>query len=386
MPKSRRNFIRIIGSSAVILAAASAGVTGFALTRTPESALKPWKTVGNAGYSDPRMRALSYAILAPNPHNRQPWMVDLKVEDEVNLYCDLDRLLPETDPFSRQITIGLGCFLELLNIAASQDGFNIDIQPFPEGFSNEQLDKRPIARVRFTKAKTVKGDPLFAQIPHRRSNKKPFDITRKIPVNILDQLISADTSNVSTKVRNDDVFIHQMRSLTWRAMKTEIMTPHTMQESIDLMRIGKTEINATPDGIGLSGAFLEGLSVTGILTRETMADQNSSAFATGLNMFDEILNSAMAYLWISTPENSRIDQINVGRSYVRLNLKATELGLAFHPISQALQEYPEMSALYDELHQTVQAEGKRVQMLVRLGYGKTLDPSPRWPLDTKVIS
>ena len=64
-------------------------------------------------YTDPIRRALSFAILAPNPHNRQPWVVDLKSDTEAVLTCDLQRLLPATDPISRQIVIGLGCFLEL---------------------------------------------------------------------------------------------------------------------------------------------------------------------------------------------------------------------------------------------------------------------------------
>ena len=56
---------------------------------------------------EPRMQALSYAILAPNPHNRQPWLVDLQVDGQVTLYVDQTRLLPHTDPFSRQIVAGL---------------------------------------------------------------------------------------------------------------------------------------------------------------------------------------------------------------------------------------------------------------------------------------
>ena len=44
------------------------------------------------------------------------------------------------------------------------------------------------------------------------------------------------------------------------------------------MRFGKTEINANPDGINLSGPFLEGLMLVGILTRAAQKDTNSSIF------------------------------------------------------------------------------------------------------------
>ena len=68
-----------------------------------------WRDPG-AGEQDPRRFALAHAILAPNPHNTQAWQVELRGDDEMLLYCDLERRLPFTDPNDRQITIGCGCF------------------------------------------------------------------------------------------------------------------------------------------------------------------------------------------------------------------------------------------------------------------------------------
>jgi hypothetical protein len=44
--------------------------------------------------------------------NLQSWLVDLSTPDEILLRCDLARLLPETDPASRQIMMSHGTFLE----------------------------------------------------------------------------------------------------------------------------------------------------------------------------------------------------------------------------------------------------------------------------------
>lgn len=92
MALQRRQFIRIVGATTVI-AAAAGGI--YAATRSPRRAFAPWRSAGRP-QQDPRMRALSYGILAPNPHNRQPWMVDLSRADEVLVLCDRERLLPET--------------------------------------------------------------------------------------------------------------------------------------------------------------------------------------------------------------------------------------------------------------------------------------------------
>ena len=76
---------------------------------------------------------LAHALLAPNPHKRQPWLADLRHEDEITLVLDKDRLLPETDPFGRQIWVGCGAFVELAVIAAAERGMRVDVQAFPEG-------------------------------------------------------------------------------------------------------------------------------------------------------------------------------------------------------------------------------------------------------------
>ncbi len=381
MPIARRSFLRIAGSSAVILAA---GTGAFVSTRTPAKALAPWGAAGT-GYADPRMRALSYAILAPNPHNRQPWLVDLSAPGEIVLTCDLERLLPETDPFGRQIVIGLGCFLELLKMAAGQQGYRAEIEAFPDGVPGQALDERPVARIRFHKSGQPLEDPLFTHVLDRRSNKAPFDTEKPLAETTLEALRGAAAGAAPVRTTLDPARVAELRALTWQAHLLEMNTPRTLMESVRLMRIGKREIEALPDGIDLGGGFLEGLSLLGLMTRETLADPGSRAFAQGIEMFRDILGTAMGYIWLTSDGNSRLDQLDSGRDWLRLNLKATELGLGFHPISQALQEYPEMAELHDRLRRQLgTGKTQTVQMLGRLGYGPTVPASPRWPLETRV--
>jgi len=379
----RRNILKILGSSAVIVAA---GGGGWALTRTPTAALAPWGMAGSADYADPRVRALSYAILAPNPHNRQPWVVDLGTPGEATLYCDLDRLLPATDPFSRQIVIGLGCFLELLRQAAAEDGFLLDVTPFPEGEDAAALDARPIAHIRFLEGARVQRDPLFAQVLARRSNKETYDTSRGVSNETLEVLRVAAGSGLSADATNDAARVQSFRDLSWAALQMEMLTDYTMQESIDLMRIGKREINQNPDGIELGGAMFEALKIVGLMTREALEDETSIGFRQGLDIMEAHLMSAMAHIWVKTPGNSRVDQLDAGRAWVRINLKATELGVGLHPLSQALQEYPEMDALFAEMRdQAGVAPGETMQMFGRLGYGPSALRTPRWPVETRIL-
>lgn len=361
---NRRQFLSVLGGG-VILAAGGAGA--FLGTRTPTKALAPWMDAGT--YEEPRMRALSYAILAPNPHNRQPWMVDLATEGEVAIWRDKAKNLPETDPFDRQLTIGMGCFIEQMAVAASQTGHSIDFDLFPEG------EDGPVAVAKFSEG--AAPDPLFAQIPHRRSCKEPFSA---------ESPAAAPELTALADVHLDAELVGSLRRLTLEAWTIEATTYRTMKESTDLFRLGKAEIEANPDGIDFGGPFFETLILAGLMTREGSLDPESMEFAEGKKIYDEMLNATPAYAVIKTAGNAREDQIEAGRRWLRLNLTTTALGLALHPVSQALQEYPEMAQHYADAHALLAAPGETVQMLGRLGYGPEVPISPRWPVEAKVMN
>lgn len=378
---SRRRFFAVVAGA---LVAVGGGASAFLLTREPRSALAPWDPAAIAPLDDARLRALALAILAPNPHNRQPWLFELVGEDTIAVYCDPDRRLPETDPFDRQITIGFGCFLELLAMAAAADGHAAVIALFPEGEPQPRLDGRPVAVVTFARTGAPPPDPLFAHLRERRSNKEPFDTTRPVPAEALAALVAAAPDLTRASAAPD--LVEALRALTFRAFEIEAATPRTHLESIRLLRIGKAEIEASPDGIDIGGAVPELLAAAGLLTREAAADPASTAFAQTTDMYREITHTGMAYVWLVTPDNTRADQIAAGRAWVRVNLAATAAGLSAHPVSQALQEYPEMQeeALALATLLDVSGDTARVQMLARIGYGPAVPPSPRWPVETRI--
>lgn len=368
---SRRNVLQLIGGGVVIAASAAGGF--LALNQPSRAARAPWREAGQ--YDEFRRRALSYALLAPNPHNRQPWLVRLDGDRALTLYCDLERRLPATDPLDRQITIGCGAFLELLVIAAAQDGYTAIITPFPDGEDMSTLDHRPVAKVEFV-ADNAQPDPLFAQVLSRRSNKGVYR-PRDVPQSLLAQLTQTGSAfgTVADCIGNTPLAA-QLRDLTWRGHITEMQTPEALQESVDLMRIGAAEVTANPDGIELEGPLFGAGRLAGVVSRQTLGDPGSTAFQQGMDMYREMAMSARAFGWLANGDASRTEQLNAGRAYVRLNLKATELGLGIHPWSQTLQEYTEMSELYQEVHALI-GKGERLQMLFRIGYADPVIPTPR---------
>ena len=379
---TRRGILKLVGGGIVVAAAAGGG--WYAMNGPSNEAREAWRQAGTP--TEYRHRFLSYALLAPNPHNRQPWLVRLDGEDGLTLFCDLERRLPETDPFDRQITLGCGAFLELLSIAAAQEGYRTDLTPFPDGVSLPRLDERPIASVRFV-AEATKPDPAFAFVAERRTNRNTYE-AREVPDDLLKQLEAAGTlRGVTARTTGEGELSAKLRDISWRGHEMESITQRTMKESADLMRIGRDEVNQWRDGLVLEGQMIEFARLTGMVTRDALLDVKSDAFKMGMEQYREKAASARAFAWLITAdlggELARLMQLDAGRAYARLTLKATQLGLAVHPWSQTLQEYPEMQLLYREVHDLI-GEGGRLQMFVRVGYADAVIAAPRRGLDALI--
>lgn len=376
----RRTVLKVIGGSLVAVAGSA---TAFLLTRDPASARTPWAAA--PAEADPRLFVLRHAILAPNPHNRQPWIIELDGDSTANIFCDLDRRLPETDPLDRQILIGFGCFLELASIAAAEKGLELEIAYFPEGEPGERLDSRPVARITFKPSPAVVKEALFRQIAQRRSVKEPFDMAQPVAGALVSRLSGA-AGAISITGSVDPLLVERLRKLTWEAWLTEAEGKATWMESVDLMRIGRSEIEANPDGIDLGGPLFDSLRLTGLMNREALADRSSQAYRSGAEVYREIMASSMGFLWWTSSDNSRKTQLDAGRVFARTHLQATEAGVHLHPVSQCLQEFPAMGPHLNGIHAMLGVDSPgRIQMLARLGYAAAkLQQSPRWPLEAKL--
>ncbi|GAB5412644.1 MAG: hypothetical protein Cons2KO_02470 [Congregibacter sp.] len=377
-----RRAVLVSGAASVVLL----GGAGFwASGQTAVQAREPWRAAGT-GFGDARLDAFAYAILAPNPHNMQPWQVALDEEGlGFTVFADATRLLPETDPPARQITIGFGCFLELCRQAAAEKGYRLDVQAFPEGEPWPSLDERPVARVIMVKSEGVSSDPLFEYALDRRTQRAAFDVNRDVDEPTLQRIKAAAGADVQVHANRNAEQRETLRELTSAAWISEWTHASTRGESVRVTRIGKDEVRAMPWGITLDGPMMGALSASGILTRDSMLAPGEIGYEEGLKSYLSACRSAMAHCWLTTRTNTRLDQLRAGASWVRLQQAAAREGVAFHPLSQALQEFPEMAVHHARVHTLLAAPGHTVQMLVRLGYTSAPGPSPREALEAKIL-
>ena len=386
----RRLFIRLVGGG--VVTAATAGTLSGCSSDLPAAALAAWSGPGQspAPGTDPRRWLLAHAILAPHSHNLQSWLVDLRQPERITLYCDRSRLLPETDPFSRQMMIQ-GTFLELLDLAARQLGLRADIQLFPQGeFGPVQIDQRPTALIKLLPDASIRPDPLFQQVFKRRTNREAYEAREPAADALAAIAASAVAPNTVTGFVGSAQATQrdQHRQIAMDAWRIEMETPRTVLESFHYLRIGPSEINAHRDGIAINQPFVRAVTALGLFDRSKAPDPGDSSIAAQIKDFNAKLATTPAFFWLTTQGNNRSTQVLAGRAYARAQLAATAHGLSMHPLQQALQEYPEQAQPYAAIHQLLDAPvaTHTVQMWARLGYAPPVGPAPRRGVEAHVLT
>ena len=378
----RRKFIRIAGGG--VIAAATAPLTACSKALPPE-AIAAWNGPGNE--PDLRRWLLGYAIVAPHSHNLQSWVVDLSEPDQILLRCDLGRLLPETDPYSRQIMMSHGTFLELLDMAARERGHRTEITLFPEGaFGAQQLDGRPVARVRLPPDVSAVRAPLFAQVLKRHTNRSAYDLARPVPAAAWQAMAAAvqphDLRFGFAGLEQPQALALQ-RAVAAEAWRIEMVTPRTIMESYKVLRVGADEVARHRDGLTLMDPMVVLLDRVGLFDRSRPPAAEDFATTSQIKDFNAKLDSTPGFLWMVSEGNDRVTQVNAGRAFVRVHLAATAQGVSLQPLQQALQEYAEQAQTHAQIRRLLGADapGQTLQMWARVGYAPQVPPAPRRALD-----
>lgn len=368
---NRRSLIKIMaaGSGIVLIPSVFGGCDA-----PPFTALDGWRGPTDTE-RDIRIFFISYALLAPNPHNKQPWIIDLKDADSFDLYVDSSRLLPETDPPYRQIHISHGTFVENLSLAAKHYGYRADINYFPQGmYENNVLEKKPIATIKLIKTDSFQHDSLFDHILKRQSNRRIFTSNPLSPAQLesIRAVLPFNSNGYSLTITADPIQRKRLSEYATDAMKIEVADEDRIKESVAMFRFNDRELELHRDGFGAPQMGATGpkkfLIEHLLISRESFLAKDSSFANQSVKGTRDLAESAAAFGWLATKNNTRLDQILIGRIYNRINLTCTSLGIAIHPMSTILQEYSENLELQKEFKKYLKVpDDHTVQMFFRLG-------------------
>jgi nitroreductase len=327
----------------------------------------------------PIVQALRYAVTAPSPHNTQPWRIELVSDTEAHVYLDPDRLLSATDPQGRQVHISHGTLLEMTAIAATHLGYRAKIEVLPEGeMTLVEYGTKPTAYLSLTDDSQVNEDPLFSQLLLRRSSRlshtpQPITDDERVALRTAASRPGVDPGWISAQQMPEAI------DLAIEGMAVEVRDHGTFEESNQWFRFSDAEINAKGDGLNADTTGVTGLPLLA-LRRITRPGNWHMWFnrAGYLNAFAKAARSTRALFTLVTPTNTMADWITTGRSYVRAQLTAGRYNLRLHPISQTLQEFPQMDRLRVRMNAVVNVTPpSKLQMLVRVGHTQPPALSPR---------
>jgi len=365
----------LIGTGAVISAAVFAEACGRAKS-------VPRTLDASAPSEPPIIEAVRYGITAPSAHNTQPWRIELVSDSEARLYMDPERLLPATDPPARQTHMSHGTFVELMAIGASHFGYRADIELLPDGeMSPADFGAKPTAYIRLVEAPDVAVDPLFSYVLVRRTSRLPHEGAMVTQDELASILEHAQRPGLQTGLISE-AQLPEALDIVRAAMTIEVNDYELYDETRHWFRFSKREVKEHRDGLSISTAGLTGFAAGSanmfLNAKNFHKEKNRNRYQ---ETFGEAVASTRGLLFMKSTKNDMVDWIETGRAYARAQLAGEMLGLRFQPVSQVLQEYPQMDALRQRFEAFMGVEPPaKVQMLVRIGRTATPGLSPRRPI------
>ncbi|WP_446897119.1 Acg family FMN-binding oxidoreductase [Clostridium sp. LBM24168] len=338
--------------------------------------LEPWQKAYSQKFNDPRIRLTAHGLLSSNGHNMQPWKIRLdKNNREVfYLYADNERLTSAVDPFARQMMITQGTFLEYVNVAGDELGYKTTMDLFPEGGYNEKellksMETKPVAKITLTKL-SPRSNPLYNFIFLPDTNRMAY-MSTKLTFGQINQLKKINTDGgMWIKIFQDKKDMDKLSSYAIQGAVVEANVTDAMKESQTIFRSNEYQKNKYRYGFSVEGQGTSGIMkhlIQGVVTLFPWMNTGKAASDNFIKSTQVSVDNTPAYAMIITKDNSRSSQIKSGMLYSRLILKAHSMGLVMQPLSQVLEEYPEMKELYKSVHQNYAPDGYTIQMLVRLG-------------------
>ncbi|MGL1891858.1 MAG: hypothetical protein OCD02_09540 [Spirochaetaceae bacterium] len=314
---------------------------------------------------------------AQNAHNMQSWTIDIISDTKVIGYLDSSRLLPETDPYSRQLILSLGAFSEVARLSALQKGYELNVKwigPLKWDSSiNKDIPLFEWNIGNIIAQKTLLIDTLTSATVKYAVEEIDFS---------KDEASKLEKKYSNEKVKYTFIFdtdlVEPIKQLAKDSFRVEMITENTANESLINTHYGKKARNETPYGITLLPNFSK--NKLGFI--EFFAGFPISTKAYGkqaISIFEKGIEPANVLLLMNTVGNTLKDQFLGGMSMQGIWMEIIGIGGTLLPLSQGLQEYHEMSVLRENFHNLLADENETIQMLWSLTKPKDLNflRSPR---------
>ncbi|WP_242396319.1 Acg family FMN-binding oxidoreductase [Anaeromyxobacter oryzisoli] len=307
---------------------------------------------------------LAWAVLAPSRHNAQPWLFEIE-GDELRIIADATRALPAVDPDGRELAMGCGAAIVNLRVAAAHFGHATS-----EEVVREHRRDGLVARVRLEerRASSPENEELFQAIPRRRTNRLPLD-GREPPTGLVTQLLrEARREGVSLRLVEEQQR-RPVAELVAEGARRLWGSPRFRSEYATWSRL-----NRTGRADGMPG-WASGRSDAAALLQPLLLRFTNPARVEAERERWRALGTR-ALLVLSTARDGKAEWVAAGEALERVLLRATAAGLSASYLNEPI-EVPELRARLRDLL----GEPGVPQLMLRLGHGLVVRPTPRRPVE-----
>jgi hypothetical protein len=320
----------------------------------------------NAQHPD-HLFMIEQAIKAPSGHNTQPWLFSIN-DGNIRIHPNYDKSLPVVDPDNRELFISLGCAAENLCIAASQKGYDADMNISEEG----------IIIINLKKDSTVGPDTLFKQISIRQTNRSIYDgrIISFDTISFLKKLFETSTIKAYFYKNGTEEF-NSISDCVIKGNVLQMQDKAFTDELRSWMRFNKKHQDETNDG--LSYAVFGAPNLPRFIVKPIMSRAVNERYQ---NKGDrKKIASASHFVLLTTTSDTRDGWIRLGMILERFLLKSTELGIAHAYMNQP----NEISELSLKMAETLNLTDEFPTILLRIGYGEKMPYSKRMDMNEVIL-
>ncbi|MEC4815023.1 MAG: nitroreductase [Scytonema sp. PMC 1069.18] len=308
---------------------------------------------------------LNYAVLAPSGYNSQPWLFKI-VHETIELYADRTRAVPVIDPYDRELTISCGAALYNLRIAIRHFGWADAVKIFPNPDDPDLIAHVWLGNPR---KETEEEYLLFATITRRRTNRLPFQ-HREIPealLSIMEQSVAQEDAWFHILSEEDDR--NAVADLIAEGDRIQMTNPHFRRELAAWIHNTR---KITHDGMP---AYAADVSQLLNVSNPIIADHTSRTFDTGTGKAAqnrELAIGAPVLAVLGTQFDTFASWLSAGQALERVLLLGQAVGVSASFLNQPIQ----VAELRSQLQTIIKTPGYP-QILLRLGFGTEINPTPR---------
>ena len=351
-------------------------------------AYEPWTAWRNGATAAERIVAA--AILASNPHNSQPWMFRVG-ERQIDLLAVPERQIGVIDPFRREMTIGLGCAVENMRLAALAEGFRPDIRLMPD--PADPLHMATVSLQDGAGAMSSAESAMHEAIPQRHTNRAAYDAERSLANEALAALRGLVVEpSVRLFWMDGEASRRKFGEVAVAAAEALVSDEQQSKDSHLWWRKDWNDVQRHADGITLDAQALP--PAVGILAKmlpDMSRAANDRIFVGNVRDVMASTASALGILAVRDGRDAR-QRLQCGQAWQRMHLWATTQGIAMQPLNQMTERADREVQLGIEPH-----FGRAVAELIadadwhgimplRAGYPlRPALPSPRRGLDRVLV-